>query len=71
MNGTLKDLGNEYEESIHLQSEIIARNREKLKAARAKCNFKEIKRLNSLLRVLYEEKSELERTAHDINQYYS
>ncbi|MBQ8504132.1 MAG: hypothetical protein IJ491_07635 [Clostridia bacterium] len=71
MNSTLKQLGQEYERSIQVQTEIIRKNRERLSAARNKCNFKEVQRLNSLLKTLYEEKWELEEKAVAIKKYYT
>ncbi len=71
MNSTLKDLGLEYENSIRIQTEIIKKNRERLMQARKSHNCKEIKRLNTLLKTLYEEKWELEEKAVEIRKLLS
>ncbi len=71
VNSTLKQLGMEYEESITIQKEIIKKNRERLAQAMKKHNFKEVQRLNSLLKTLYEEKWELEEMAVEIRRYLS
>lgn len=71
MNTTLKDLANEYDNSIKIQLNIIEINRKKLVAARRKGNFNEVKRLTALLKVLYDEKSEMEEKANTLRNYYS
>lgn len=71
MTNTLRDLGNTYEDCIIIQQQVIDSCRKKLNEARKNYNWKEVQRLNSLLRVLYDEKVELERAAHDIDKYYS
>lgn len=71
MPNTLRDLGNTYETCIAVQQQVIDNYRKKLNEARKNYNWKEVQRLNSLLRVLYDEKVELERVAHDIDKYYS
>lgn len=71
MQITMKELSAQYEESINVQKEVIDSYRQRLKTAREKANFKEIKRLNTTLRVLYEEKSELEERAHGLKKYLS
>lgn len=71
MGNTLRELGNTYENCIAVQQKVIDSYRKKLNEARKSYNWKEVQRLNSLLRVLYEEKTELERAAHDIDKYYS
>lgn len=68
---TFEELSREYEKSIVIQTKVIQGNLDKLKNARKSLNFKEIKRLNSLLCVLYEEKSELEERAHQLKEYIS
>lgn len=59
----------EYQQAIALQTNIIKERREQLKKAHHDHNHKEIKRLNSLLLVLYDEKNELEESAIGIKQY--
>ena len=71
MTNTLRDLGNTYEDCIIVQRRVIDSYRKKLNEARKNYNWKEVQRLNALLRVLYDEKIELERAAHDIDKYYS
>lgn len=61
----------EYRNAIDVQEEIIKKRREDLKKAREKCNFKEIKRLNALLLILCQEKSELEERARGLREYIS
>lgn len=69
MANTLSELSKTYENCIAIQQETIDRNRQKLKKARAEFNFKEVERLNSLLRLLYDEKAELEISAYEIKKY--
>ncbi len=69
MTNSLSELSATYEKSIALQQEIIDKTRLKLKKASAELNFKEIERLNSLLRILYDEKSELELSAYEMKKY--
>ncbi|MBQ1243191.1 MAG: hypothetical protein II356_03950 [Clostridia bacterium] len=69
MTNSLSELSATYEKSIALQQEIIDKTRLKLKKASAEFNFKEIERLNSLLRILYDEKSELELSAYEMKKY--
>ncbi len=71
MKSTLIELQGEYEKSIAVQQTVIDKNRKRLNDAMRKHNFHEIKRLNSLLKVLYEEKTELERAARDMRAYQS
>ncbi len=69
MSLTLEELEQEYIKALDNQLQLIEENREKLKKARSRCNCNEIKRLNSLLRLLYEEKYELEDSIHMIRNY--
>ena len=71
MENELSSLGNTYEECIAVQEKVITNYRLKLNEARSKYNMKEIQRLNSLLRILYDEKMELQMTAHQIQKYLS
>lgn len=68
---SFSQLSNEYDCAITNQKFVIGRYREKLNKAQKEKNFKEVKRLNSLLRILYEEKSELEERAVGIKEYIS
>ena len=61
----------EYENAITVQESIIKRKREELKRARDTYNFKEVKRLNALLLLLCQEKSELEERARGLREYIS
>ncbi len=71
MNTTLEDLAKEYEYSIKIQQKAIDASRKKLLLAQRKGSINEIKRLTTLLRVLYDEKSELEEKAIKLRNYYS
>ena len=71
VNSTLEKLCTEYEASIKVQKEIIRKNRERLLQAQKKHNYKEVQRLNTLLKVLYEEKWELEEKAVEMRKYLS
>lgn len=66
---SMEQLQQEYENSIKVQQAVIDKNREKLNKARKQCNFKEVQRLNSLLKTLYDEKWELEERATEIRRY--
>ena len=68
---TFEELSKEYEVSISVQKKAINSYREKLNKAHECHDFKEIKRLNSVLKILYEEKSELEERAVGIREYLS
>ncbi len=69
MRMSLEDLGRQYESCISVQNEVIEKNRERLKIASKKGSFNETKRLHSLLRVLYDEKWELEEKLRGIKEY--
>ncbi len=71
MNTTLEELAKEYEQSVAVQKKVIESNRKKLLQARRKGNFTEVKRLTTLLQVLYDEKIELEEKANTLRNYYS
>ncbi len=71
MNTTLQDLANEYDNSIKVQQKVIESNRKKLLQAQKIGNYKEVKRLATLLHILYDEKSELEEKANRLRNYYS
>ncbi len=69
MANSLSELSATYEKSIAVQQGVIDSTRKKLKEAYAEYNFKEVERLNSLLRILYDEKNELELSAYEIKKY--
>ncbi len=68
---SFSELYDEYNRSIAHQKAVIGSYREKLLLASEKANIKEIKRLNGILYILYEEKSELEERATQIGKYIS
>lgn len=69
MNTSLGDLAREYENSLVIQSKVIAEYREKLSMAIRNRNSGEIKRLNTMLRILYDEKNELEERTNELRAY--
>ncbi len=71
MNTTLQDLAKEYDHSVAVQKQVIEINRKKLLQARRKGNYTEVKRLTTMLQILYDEKSELEEKANRLRNYYS
>ena len=60
---------NTYENSIVTQIGVIERYRFAQRTAIRTGNHKEVQRVNSILRVLYEEKGELEESAAHLRQY--
>ncbi len=60
---------NTYENSIVTQIGVIERYRFAQRTAIRAGNHKEVQRVNSILRVLYEEKGELEESAAHLRQY--
>ncbi|MBE6785574.1 MAG: hypothetical protein E7538_04975 [Ruminococcaceae bacterium] len=70
MRTSLEELYTQYELSIEKQKKTIEENRIKLKDAHLRHNLGEVERLNRLLRLLYEEKLELEGAAIDIREYF-
>lgn len=71
MSLSLQELGREYEQAIIIQQKVIDENRKKLLQAQKSGNFNEIKRLSSLLKLLYDEKYELQDKAHKLRAYYT
>ncbi len=71
MSNELRELSKTYEECISVQDKVIASYRKKLNEAHKKFNMKEVARLNSLIRVLYEERMELQLSAHQMKKYLS
>jgi hypothetical protein len=59
----------QYEHCIAVQKRVIDRNRRRLWQALHAANAGEVQRLNKVLRVLYEEKSELEERAQGLREY--
>ncbi len=70
MRTSLEELYTQYELSIEKQKKTIEENRIKLKDAHLRHNLGEVERLNRLLRLLYEEKLELEGAAIGIREYF-
>ena len=70
MNLSLQELGKEYDHSIKVQKDVIEKYRKKLNEAQKSYNFKEVNRLNRLLKILYDEKSELEELSNSLKSYY-
>ncbi len=68
---TLKQLSEEYENCIVVQKQVIESYNLKLKKARAQSNFREIKKIHTMLRILYDEKSELEEKAYLLKKHLS
>ena len=66
---TFDELYAEYQKAIEVQKTVIGRYRRELLEAIKKTDMSEVKRLNSILCVLYEEKSELEEHAAEIGKY--
>lgn len=61
----------DYENAIANQKCVIKKYRERLSEARGSLNHREICRLNGILYMLYEEKSELEERAAELQKYVS
>lgn len=68
---TIEELYEEYGKTLAVQKNVIEHYRTSLDAAQKKSDFKEVKRLNGLLCVLYEEKSELEERTTGLRNYLS
>ena len=67
----MEELYKTYNDSVTIQISVIAATREKLKKAKNSHNISEIKRLEALLKVLYDEKAELEEKRRLIKEYLS
>ncbi len=65
----MKQLYKTYEASLDMQTEALESARLKLKDAAARGKRSEIQHLKSLIRVLYEEKWELEEKKREIDSY--
>jgi hypothetical protein len=70
VNG-MHELYLQYEQSIEVQKRVIEKNRSRLRLALKTANAREVQRLNKVLRMLYEEKSELEERAEGLRAYLS
>ncbi len=66
MNSTIGALYRQYQHCIDVQKRVIALNRTRLRRAIDARNQAEVQRLNRVLRILYEEKSELEERANGL-----
>ncbi|MBQ4267445.1 MAG: hypothetical protein IJB93_04560 [Clostridia bacterium] len=71
MANSLSELSKTYEKSIALQQEIIERYRQRLNRAKTELNFKEMQRLNTLIKMLNDEKKDLEVSAYELKKYLS
>lgn len=71
MANSLSELSKTYEKSIALQQEIIERYRQRLNRAKTELNFKEMQRLNALIKMLNDEKKDLEVSAYELKKYLS
>lgn len=68
---TFGELYNDYLSSLRVQKSVIARYRLLLAGAAGNSDMEEVRRLNSILNVLYQEKTELEESAAQIKSYLS
>ncbi len=66
---SMGDLYLQYEHCLRVQRRVILRSRQRLQQALRAADAKEAERLNRVLRVLYEEKSELEERAVGLREY--
>lgn len=66
---TFDELYSEYQKSIEIQKGVIGRYRLAIMKANKKSNMGEVERLNRILCVLYEEKSELEERTAEMRNY--
>jgi len=69
LNESYATLYAQYTHCIAVQKDVIARYRARLQRAQKSFNMAEVQRLNALLRILYEEKSELEERAVGLREY--
>lgn len=69
MNTSLEELYLQYERAIEKQKKIIDEKRISLAKAQKRRDLSEIARLNRYIRLLYEEKLELEGHAIDMRPY--
>ena len=66
---SMSDLYLQYEDCLRVQKGVIERNRRRLRRAMDRSDMTEVQRLNNVLRVLYEERSELEERAKGLRDY--
>ena len=66
MKSSIGALYRQYQHCIDVQKRVIALNRTRLRRAIDARNQAEVQRLNRVLRILYEEKSELEERANGL-----
>ena len=71
MRTSLEELYSQYEHSIELQKKTIEENRNRLKQAHLRHNLGEVARLNKLLKLLYEEKLEMEGATISMREYFN
>lgn len=65
----MEELYKIYDDSVTIQKKAIQAANSRLKAAKQTNNISEIKRLSSLLMLLYQEKWELEEKRREIKKY--
>ena len=65
---SIGELYRQYRRCIAVQKRVIACNRTRLNRAISERNQAEVQRLNRVLRILYEEKSELEERASGLRE---
>lgn len=69
-NGNLSRLAEIYFSAADSETELIGKNREKLRECKKERNLKEVSRLKTLLCLLYRQKRELLETANYLKNYY-
>ena len=65
----LNDLAADYDAAVRIQQQAIDSARSRLHTALECADFAEIKRLHSALRILYDEKDELQTRAKELKSY--
>lgn len=66
---SMGDLYLQYEHCLRVQRGVIERNRRRLRRAMDRSDRTEVQRLNNVLRILYEERSELEERTKELKDY--
>ncbi len=69
-DGTLDELADVYYSAADSETELIGKNREKLRQCKKEHNGKEESRLKTLLCLLYRQKREMLETANYLKNYY-